>query len=101
MDRPFREDMPTEKGQSMVLNKQPVLLPEVLEGSVMKASRQAAGGKELPVKKKFGKGKHMLPILKELLANKENQIELTECGKERCQYPGSHNSNSGNVLYLM
>ena len=26
--------MPTEKGQSMVLNKQPVLLPEVLEGSI-------------------------------------------------------------------
>lgn len=42
----------------------------------------------------------MLPILKDLLAKKENQIDLTGCDKEHYQYPGSHNSNSGNVLYF-
>lgn len=41
----------------------------------------------------------MLPLLRELLSNKENQIELTTCDKERYQYPGCHASNSGNILY--
>ena len=98
---------PTEKGRSVVLNKKPVLFPEVLEGSdsFLKVRKQSghvqeAADKELPIKKRCGKGKHMLPILKDLLANKENQIELTECDKERYEYPGSHNSISGNVLYF-
>ena len=42
----------------------------------------------------------MLSIIKDLLAKKENHIELTGCDKERYQYPGSHTSNCGNVLYF-
>ena len=42
----------------------------------------------------------MLSKIKDLLAKKENQIELAGCDKERYQYPGSHDSNCGNVLYL-
>ena len=46
-----------------------------------------------------GKGRHMLPVLKDLFAEKENLIEITSCNKEHYQYPGYHSSNHSNVLY--
>ena len=41
----------------------------------------------------------MLPVLKDLFAEKENLIEITSCNKEHYQYPGYQSSNHSNVLY--
>ena len=46
---------------------------------------------------KWVKGKHLLPILKNLLCSTENWVPLDT--KERYQYPGWHSSSVGNVLY--
>ena len=71
-----------------------------MDQGTLKVKRQSGQeGKQLPVKKRCGKGKHMLPIIKDL-AKKENQIELAGCDKERYQYPGSHDSNCCNMLYF-
>ena len=42
----------------------------------------------------------MLPLLKDLFADKENLIEITSCNKEHYQYPGYHSSNHSSVLYF-
>ena len=41
----------------------------------------------------------MAPVLKDLLAEGEDWIELTESNKERYQYPRWHDSCIGNALY--
>ena len=42
----------------------------------------------------------MLPVPKDLLADKKNLIEITSCNKEHYQYPGYHSSNHSSVLYF-
>lgn len=56
-----------------------------VDQGTLKVSRQTCGQSEsdLAIKKRTGKGKHiMLSILRDLLAKKEKQVELTGCDKE-------------------
>ena len=83
---------PTEKGRSAISLNQSVLLPKI-DDSILKAPSsvvQACGEN----RNRIGKGKHMLPFLKELLMKKENWRNLTAENKEQM-----HTSHSSNVLY--
>ena len=41
-----------------------------------------------------------MPIMKRLLCEEENWLELTSSYKERYLFPGWHDSSEGNVLYF-
>ena len=64
---------PTDKGRSAITDTQSVLLPE-LDNINFKETFQLTKGQKSQVKQRTGKGKHMLPMIKELLANKENWL---------------------------
>lgn len=55
-----------------------------VDQGTLKVSRQSGQSEsDLAIKKRTGKGKHiMLSILRDLLAKKEKQVELTGCDKE-------------------
>ena len=82
---------PTDKGRMAVNGEETVLLPEtpVICERVVQV---IANYNKSPIRKRIGKGKHMVPILKDLLAKQE----LTQNNKERYQY---HDSCIGNALY--
>ena len=93
---------PTEKGRNAVSLKQSVLLPQIDKANVRTehASQNSSQQQQNEnCRKRVGKGKHMLPILKELLVKEENWRNLKEDNKEQYQYPGWHNSRLSNVLY--
>ena len=78
----------TPKGRDSVKDGETVLLPQ-LNGFGEKINNARV--------RQVGKGKHVLPILKNLLCSTENWVPLDT--KERYQYPGWHSSSVGNVLY--
>ena len=83
---------PTTKGRNTVSSGESVLFPQLnvsVEQTVGKANNAQI--------KWIGKGKHPLPILKNLLCGTENWLPLDT--KEIYQYPGWHSSSAGNVLY--
>lgn len=93
-----------DKGRAVILDgKQSVLLPafsaEILQECKSSKNRKCISNEMNPVRKRNGKGKHILPILKKLIEERENWKELSEDNKENYQFPGSHDSVSGNVLY--
>ena len=83
---------PTSKGRNAVSTEEPVLLPQLNF-----LGEQTVGKTNKAQIKRVGKGKHLLPILKDLLCRTENWAPLDT--KEKYQYPGWHNSSIGNVLY--
>ena len=64
--------------------KQSVLLPQIDETNVRTkpASQNGTQRQKEHCRNRVGKGKHMLPILKELLVKEENWRNLTEDNKE-------------------
>ena len=99
----------TTKGRTCVENKQAVVLPCIigdgtLERHSEKRKQRSCDAEDVDLANKrlrLGKGKHMLPILKQMMAEEENWIKLTELDKERYQYPGVHSSPQGNQLYYI
>ena len=97
---------PTEKGRDAISTEQLVLLPEVLDMR-NKLSKEMetkdyspTASTDVPsIRVRCGKGRYMLPVLKDLFAEKENLIEVTFCNIEHYQYPEYHSSNHSNVLY--
>ena len=83
---------PTSKGRNAVSTEEPVLLPQLNF-----LGEQTVGKTNKAQIKRVGKGKHLLPILKDLLCRTENWAPIDT--KEKYQYPGWHNSSIGNVLY--
>jgi len=92
-----------------VENKQAVVLPCIigdgtLERHSEKRKQRSCDTEDVDLANKrlrLGKGKHMLPILKQMMAQEENWIKLTELDKERYQYPGVHSSPQGNQFYYI
>ena len=96
----------TDKGRTCATENPQILLPvlniHVLQQCASSRSHIGSGngsGIEKPGRKRIGKGKHMLPILKKLIEDRENWKELSENNKECYQYPGLHSSPSTNLLY--
>ena len=83
---------PTSKGQNAVSEEKSALLPQL---NVITAQIAVKASKAQ--NKRIGKGKHLLPILKNLLFYSENWVPLD--AKEKYQYPGWHDSSVGNILY--
>ena len=78
----------TPKGRNLVKDGETVLLPQLNVFGEKINNAQV---------RRVGKGKHVLPILKNLLCSTENWVPLDT--KKRYQYPGWHSSSVGNVLY--
>lgn len=89
---------PTDKGRMAVSGEEALLLPET---SIIceRNTEVKVNNNKTPAQKRIGKCKHTAPVLKDLLVEGEDWIELIESNKEKYQYPGWHDSCIGNVLY--
>jgi len=89
---------PTSKGRNAIAEGDPVLLPDCADLQQLVTCTTSSG--KSSSKQRTGKGKHILPIVKRLLSEEENWLELTSGNKERYLFPGWHSSCEGNVLYF-
>ena len=89
----------TEKGRNAISKDAPVLLPESTLFKDQLSLATATARRQNGSKQRTGKGKHLLPILKNLLTDEENWLRLMPDNKETYQFPGWHDTIVGNVLY--
>lgn len=83
-----------DKGRTSTTGDSQVFLP-VLNVLVLKecaSSSHCSSPTGKQGRKRIGKGRHMLLILKKLIEDKENWQDLSKSHKECYQYPGLHDS---------
>ena len=100
---------PSSKGIDAIENSTPVMLPcfsddSLQESASAKTSRNALNAQEdrsemddTQVRKRKGKGCHLLPLVKKLLESKENWKEIQD--KKDYQFLGTFSAPSHNVLW--